>query len=304
MGKLIIGVAALMACAALAFSARKDTTTYRTPRIVGAGIAGILGIILFAVAFAHPVAAGNVGVITVFGKPQDNVATEGLNFMPPFYDVVQLSKRTQSVDSTTAAFTSDLQQADVTSTVMFHLPPASAVNVFRNYGRDYADTIVIPVYLDTIKATVGAYTANTVVSQRSELAMAVREEFSARMKAYGIEVDDVAITNIDFTDQFEQSVEDANKAHQDTLRVKEEAEQMKAKAEGEAAAKKAAADAEAYQITTVAQAQAEANRVLAESLTPELIESQKIEKWNGTVPTVSGPGATIVDIGGITDSDN
>ena len=42
------------------------------------------------------------------------------------------------------------------------------------------------------------------------------------------------------------------------------------------------------------------NKKIAESLTPELIENNKISKWNGDVPTVSGAGATIVDIGSVT----
>lgn len=66
-----------------------------------------------------------------------------------------------------------------------------------------------------------------------------------------------------------------------------QAEQAKIKAEGEAEAKRIAAEAEA-----------EANKKIAASLTPELIDKIKYEKWNGTLPTVQGSGATIVDITG------
>lgn len=60
---------------------------------------------------------------------------------------------------------------------------------------------------------------------------------------------------------------------------------MRIEAEGKADAQKIAAEAEA-----------EANRKIAQSLTPELIEKIKYERWNGEVPQVQGNGATIVDI--------
>ena len=63
------------------------------------------------------------------------------------------------------------------------------------------------------------------------------------------------------------------------------AEKAKIKAEGEAEALRIAAEAEA-----------EANRKISESLTPELIEKIKLEKWNGTVPQVQGSSTPIVDI--------
>ena len=41
--------------------------------------------------------------------------------------------------------------------------------------------------------------------------------------------------------------------------------------------------------------------MIAESLTPELIENNKIAQWNGKLPTVSGSGSTIIDIGNLDD---
>lgn len=51
-------------------------------------------------------------------------------------------------------------------------------------------------------------------------------------------------------------------------------------------------------IISKAQAQAEANDKLMQSLTPELIEKQKIEKWNGVLPTVQGNSTPIINMTG------
>ena len=77
------------------------------------------------------------------------------------------------------------------------------------------------------------------------------------------------------------------KAEQDKETAQINAEKAKIKAEGEAEATRIAAEAEA-----------EANRKVAGSLTPELIESKKIEKWNGTVPQIQGGATPIVDMRG------
>lgn len=53
------------------------------------------------------------------------------------------------------------------------------------------------------------------------------------------------------------------------------------------------AEAEAQKTSIAAEAQAEANRKLAESLSDTLIEYQKIQKWDGKLPTVSGGNALV-----------
>lgn len=76
----------------------------------------------------------------------------------------------------------------------------------------------------------------------------------------------------------------------------------KQKIENEAAIAKAEADkqvaitnaeAEAQKTSIAADAQAEANRKIAESLSDTLIEYQKIQKWDGKLPTVSGSNALV-----------
>lgn len=57
-------------------------------------------------------------------------------------------------------------------------------------------------------------------------------------------------------------------------------------AEAEAKKKFAAAEGQAKSILKVAKAQAEANKLLADSISPELVQYKSIEKWNGILPTM------------------
>jgi regulator of protease activity HflC (stomatin/prohibitin superfamily) len=100
---------------------------------------------------------------------------------------------------------------------------------------------------------------------------------------------------------------DFEPAYNDAIQAKSIAAQTQAKAsiENQTAIARAEADkkvallkaeAEAEQLRIAAQAQAEANRVIQDSLTPELIELKKIEAWDGKLPTVVGSD-TLLDIG-------
>lgn len=70
------------------------------------------------------------------------------------------------------------------------------------------------------------------------------------------------------------------------------AQQDKVQAEGEANALRAQAQGEADATTIRAKAQAEANKLLSQSLTPELIRYQQLQRWDGKLPVFSGSGAT------------
>lgn len=68
-------------------------------------------------------------------------------------------------------------------------------------------------------------------------------------------------------------------------------------ARGDAESAREAARGKADAIRSVAEAQAEANRKVSKSLTPELIEYAKTEKWNGKLPTFTGSGTPLISLG-------
>jgi regulator of protease activity HflC (stomatin/prohibitin superfamily) len=79
------------------------------------------------------------------------------------------------------------------------------------------------------------------------------------------------------------------------------AQQDKVAAEGQANALRAQAQGEADATKIRAQAQAEANKELSQSLTPDLIRYQQLQRWDGKLPVFSGSGATpLVDVSGLT----
>lgn len=79
---------------------------------------------------------------------------------------------------------------------------------------------------------------------------------------------------------------------------KAEADQAIEKARGEKESNIAKAEGEAKSITLKADAQARANQILAQSLTPTLVQYEALQKWNGQLPVYNGGGVIpFVNIG-------
>ncbi len=132
----------------------------------------------------------------------------------------------------------------------------------------------------------------------AELDTYLREKFDQ----YGIIIDTVNFTDISVDAETAAAIQKKVTAQQELELANIEAQTAKIQAEkdkevAQIAAEKAIIEAEAKAevVRINAEAEAEANREIAASLTPQLIEKIKYEQWNGVMPKVSG-GTAIVSI--------
>jgi len=109
-------------------------------------------------------------------------------------------------------------------------------------------------------------------------------DLNEKLNTFGLYVNDVNIIDFDFSEEFINAIEEKQVAQQQLL---------KAETEKQTAITNAQAQAESVKIK--AEAEAEANRVLSQSLTQQIIEYNKIQKWNGTLPQVTD-GNAIIDL--------
>lgn len=134
--------------------------------------------------------------------------------------------------------------------------------------------------------------------QRANVNVALTDYLSGKFAPYGITIGNVSLINIEVDAETSAAISAKITAQQnaETQAINNQTAIDKAKADAEVALTNAQAKADAALIE--ANAQAEANRLLAQSVTQQLIEYEKIEKWDGKMPTVSGSNA-IVSIGGV-----
>ena len=284
----------------------KEEETVKKGLIIIVGIAVIVGIV--ALTCTATVQTGYTGIVTTFGRVEDVTLEAGFHFKSPFQEIILMDNREQKSTFTTEAFSSDIQQVDITGSINYAINKSTAMNLFKEVGTDYFNKLVYPRMLEITKGVFSKYTAENLVANRQNLSESIRAGMHEELNNYGINVISISIENIDFTDAFTDAVEAKQVAAQKklqaeieqsqmTMETQQQAERKRINAEAEANVAKINADADAYALQVRSDAEAEANKKIAESLTEHLIRFNEIKAWDGRLPTyMAGQGTTTLPI--------
>ncbi len=255
------------------------------------------------------VPAGHTGVVLTLGRVSDIVLQEGMHFKIPFaQQVILINNRIVKLEVDTQAFSKDLQTVSAKLAVNYRIDKGMSQTIYRNVGNAYESVLVVPAVHEVLKAVVAEYTASTLVADRSSVSVELDNNMKEKLADSGIVVEDFNIIDWDFSDEYIAAIEQKQVAEQNLIKTRTEQEQAVVIAEATAkqkviaaqAAAEAAvieAEAKAKQIAVEADAQAEANRKLAESLNQSIIDYEKINKWDGKLPSVqTGSGGALIGI--------
>lgn len=229
---------------------------------------------------------GHTGVVVTMGKVEENVLQEGFHFKIPFaQDIVKIDNRIVKLEVQTEAFSKDLQTVQTTLAINYRVDTKKSYSIYKNVGSNYESVLVIPAVNEVLKAITSSYTAEESVTNRMLISEGLVSGLNEKLNESGLYVTDVNIIDFDFSDAFIQAIEEKQVAQQKLLTAETEKQRAIANAQ-----------AEAESIVIKAQAEAEANKVLSESITTNIIEYNKIEKWNGELPQVTGNSGTMIDL--------
>ena len=244
--------------------------------------------------------AGHVGVVKRLGAVQDEYLPEGLHMKVPFVDtVIEIDVRLRRVESQASAASRDLQVVVTTVTLQYSMNGALMPKVYQGIGdrEVVVAAILSPAIQESVKAVTAQYTAEELVTKRAEAKIKIQEvveEFvdstvSQKDVSGSLSIQNLAITDFEFTDEFNKAIEEKVKAEQDALKAENEKLKRITQAEAAAAEKELQADAEAYLIEVESQARAEAIRRESEALAgnPDLIQLRLAEKWDGQLPQIT-----------------
>jgi prohibitin 1 len=157
--------------------------------------------------------------------------------------------------------------------------------------------IIAPAVSEVLKAATAKMTAEEVLTKRMELKHNIDEMLIKRLTSYGLIIKDISLVDLDFTREFNHAVEAKQIAEQQA----KQAEYVAQKATQDAKAAVEAAKGEAESRLVNARAQAEAQKLLKQTLTAELLQLEYLKKWDGVLPQVmSGTGnGMILNLPGI-----
>nr|WP_315789408.1 prohibitin family protein [Fischerella sp. JS2] len=220
--------------------------------------------------------AGERGVVMQFGKVQDRVLDEGIHpIVPVITSVRKLNVRVAQNSFKADAASRDLQKVTTELAVNWHIDPTRINKVFQQVGdnEQILVGIMTPAVSEVLKAATAKKTAEEIITKRTELKQEIDNDLKSRLATYGVIVDDVSLVNFAFSPEFSRAIEAKQIAEQEAKQA-------------EFIAKRATQEAQAD--INRAKGQAEAQKLLRLTLTPELLQKQAIEKWDGHFPTVMG----------------
>ena len=241
----------------------------------------ILLVIITIFSSVTTVPTGYVGVKTRFGQVQDNVIQEGLNIKTPFIEkIVKIDCRTQKCEYTMEASSKDLQViSNLKISVNYNVNKEYANKLYREVGTDYVQTIIEPTIFDAVKNTIANYTAEQLITQRSEVSAMCTEALYGRLNDRGIQVTSFNILDLSFSADFDAAIERKQVVEQETKTAQLELE--KAKIENEKKIENAKAEAE---VMKQQNAQITDNTLRLKELE---VKQNFINKWNGQLPTTT-----------------
>lgn len=265
----------------------------KVKKIIPAAVIVVILVIILSFSIVI-VPAGSTGVVITLGKVSDDVMQEGFHFKVPFVqNVAIISNKIQKQEVQANAVSKDLQTVESEIAVNYRVGLDSSANIYKNIGERYEEIVLLPAVQESMKSVSAKYTAEELITLRAQVGEEIKSSLEEKVSEYGIVIEKFSIVNFDFSEEFNQAIEAKQVAEQNLIKTKTEQEQAIVIAEAEAKKQLIAAQAEADAITTKAQAQADANKLLAESLTDNVVEYEKIQKWDGKLPTVTGSDALI-----------
>jgi regulator of protease activity HflC (stomatin/prohibitin superfamily) len=262
----------------------------------------LVAIVAFALGFViptpgsviHIVYAGHVGVKAVWGQVQGESLQPGVYVLNPIsdrifdIDVRVLPHNFKEID----AASKEYQTVKLTGTMNYHIQSEKAPYLYQTVGTDFVEKVIDPAFADFVKEVVPQYAATDILGKRDEIRQRARDALGKNIDRYGVTVDDVYLSDITFSPEYQQAIERKQTAQQQVEAERQvlaqkgvQAQQAVIEAKGKADARVAAAEGDA-----------KGNQVLTESLSAQLIDYLRWTRWDGRLPQVTGGNGTLISV--------
>lgn len=255
-------------------------------------IVGVFAFIVIIVVISQSVIivqAGHRGVVLFVGAVENRVLGEGVHFIIPFAErVIPLEVRTLKFQADASAASKDLQEVATVIALNYHIDPSRANMIYQELGSDYNNRLIAPTIQESVKASVAKFDAEQLITNRESAKATIAEAISKTLSTRNILVEALFITDFKFSESFANQIEAKVVAFQKYL-----TEQNNLKAI-QVIASQTVVQAQAQANANVAKASGEAQAItiITEKLkgSPQYLQWQSINRWNGQLPYALGTG--------------
>ena len=186
------------------------------------------------------VPTGHVGVLTLFGRVTGDVLPEGIHLVNPLKSNNVLSIRTQEIKETASVPSNEGLIITMDTSMLFHLDPAKAADVFRRLGPNYQAVVIEPNVRSAVREATASHSANALYTgERETVARQITEQLKHELEWRGVVVEAILLRDIQLPDALKQSIEAKQQAEQESLAMsfrlqkeKQEADRKRIEAAG------------------------------------------------------------------------
>lgn len=208
------------------------------------------------------------------GKYLKTINTEGINFINPFHSIKKVSLKNNQVNITIDKYAKD-GVLSLSYVGQVRLNPENIVKLLNDNVINI-DTIINSYFSEATERVISQYNIIDIMAQRTEITDKIKQELSNRLanQSYFF-ITDIILSDIDFPDVVEKSLQDRVIANQQVEKEKSNTQII---------------DEQNKQKLSVAKMEAETIRIKNEALknNSQIIKLQFIEKWDGHLPNTIG----------------
>ena len=276
----------------MAFENSYSSGTFPRSWVRNALLVLVAGLVAVLVAPVAVVPAGSRGVMTTFGSARNELYEPGLHFRWPIAQTMHtMNIQIQKGEGEGDAASKDLQSVHTKVAINYHLEPSYAVEAFKNIGPSTdvaAERIIMPATHEAVKAVTARFTAEELITRRTEVRDAISVLLKEMMARHGLVLDDFNLINFAFSKSFSDAIENKVKAEQQKQQAERDLQRLQV---------------EAQQKVVGARAEAESLALQRQQITAELLSLRRIEneraaiaKWDGKLPQVSGGATPFINV--------
>lgn len=240
----------------------------------------MLVIIALTMSACTVIGPGERGARFSMGELSDKVMLPGTHlWIPYFAGSSKLDMQIHAYQLKTSSGTKDQQEVSTSTTVNLQLNTEEVLNIVRLFGSDDAVIArVLPLVQESINAVVSKYSAEEILTKRGALKTDIEALVKDKIVKYGVIVHDVSINDLQYSEEYSQAIERKQIAEQKAKQSEYETQEAVQMAKAAVAKAKGEADA---------------NQLKQQSLTPQLIQYEAIQRWNGSLPTMMGGNGVV-----------
>jgi prohibitin 1 len=207
------------------------------------GVRAIAIVVLVMIALSScitVVPAGNVGVVDVFGRVSDRTLKAGINIINPFARVIKFSIKTQEVKQNMEVPSKEGLNIKLDMSILFHLDPEKAAQVYKTVGEEYAEIILLPQFRSVARGVTASYDAKALyTSEREMISNLIKTDLVKIVEPRGIVIESAPMREIVLPVGLQQAIEEKLRSEQESQRMqfvltkeKQEADRKKIEAQG------------------------------------------------------------------------